>query len=239
MPTLALLKGIGTNLLCRIAPVQTGNIGRSLQMRVGVVSGAYDARCLHREDLSKQALPAPSLSCPPHARQGAAGPSICFSRRGLGRRDEPEPLQQRGSQAVQTLTHSCLEQRRGLPPPFLLRGGRAANGLRGRLAGGQNSRGYGPSARSSAGLRGPGRFRSRAACSRPVPGRSFRGRRQGGVCARVLSLASGLGVRSPRTPGARAWLASGRRTPWSPGWPRRPAGRAATGALADDLARAK
>lgn len=134
-----------------------------------------------------EALPVPSLSCRPHARQGAAGPSSCFSQCGLGGRDEREPRPHQGSQAVQTLTHSCLEQRRGLPPPFLLRGGRVANGLRGRLEACQASREYGPAPHSSAGLWGPRRRRARAARSRPVPGRSFRGAEAGSSRRHLIS----------------------------------------------------
>lgn len=44
----------------------------------------------------------------------------------------PEPRPLGGSQAVQTLTHSCLERRRGLPPPFLLGAPGAADSLPGR-----------------------------------------------------------------------------------------------------------
>lgn len=187
MPTL--LKGFCTNLLCRIAPVQTGNLGRSLQTRVGVVFPAGEALCVCTGKTFPSRpfrhLPCPVLRTPARGRP-AAGASIGFSCRGLGWRDEPEPLPQRGSQAVQTLTHSCLEQRRGRPPPFLLRGGWVANGLRGRLAGCQASRGLGPSSRSSAGLRGPGRRGGRAACSRPVPGRSFRGAEAGRRLRRLL-----------------------------------------------------
>lgn len=108
----------------KTTPVKTGKTGRSLKKEDGVGLGAGEALCLHKEDHSwqhRQALPAPSLACPPQARQGAARLSSCFSSSGLGGPDSQEPGPLRGSQAVQTLTHSCLEQRRGLPPPFLLR----------------------------------------------------------------------------------------------------------------------
>lgn len=163
-----------------IIPAQTGNTQRSLQMRrVGVVSDAGEALCLHKEDLSEQHrrslqhLPCPVLRTPARGRPDppAASPAEAWA----AERSRSRGLNRQGSQAVQTLTHSCLEQRRGLPPPFLLRGGRVANGLRGRLAGCQASREYRPAPRSSAGLRGPGRRRGRAARSRPVPSRSFGG----------------------------------------------------------------
>lgn len=64
--------------------------------------------------------PGTFLVLSPHAHQGAAGPSSRFSRSGLGGGDRQEPRPFHGSQTVQTLTHPCLEQRRGLPPPFLL-----------------------------------------------------------------------------------------------------------------------
>lgn len=117
----------------KTTPVQTGKAGRCLQ-EDGVVLGAGEALCLHKEDHSwqhRQALPAPSLACPPQARQGAARLSSCFSSSGLGGPDAQEPWPLRGSQAVQTLTHSCLEQRRGLPPPFLLREAGMPTGSRG------------------------------------------------------------------------------------------------------------
>lgn len=124
----AFWKGISTNLLYRRQknhpPVQTGKAGRSLQKEDRVGLGALEALCLHKEDHSRQhrqAFPAPSLACPPQARQGAARLSSCFSSSGRGGPDVQEPGPLRGSQAVQTLTHSCLEQRRGLSPPFLLR----------------------------------------------------------------------------------------------------------------------
>lgn len=108
MPTL--LKGFGTNLLCRIAPVQTGNLGRSLQTRVGVVFPAGEALCLHREDLSQQALPAPSLSCPPHARQGAA------SGRGLHRLLPQRPgLARRAGATASTRFPGCADVNSFLP----------------------------------------------------------------------------------------------------------------------------
>lgn len=214
-----------------ITPVRPGNTGRRLQKRVGVVSGA-DLSQQHRRPSRHLSCPVPA--CPPGG--GRALQPLLPQRSG-----RPRPA---GAKAFPRFP-DCADVNSSLPgaeerPASTLpslQGGWVGNGLRGRLVGCQASRGYGPAPRSSAGLRGLGRRRARAARSRPVPGRSFRGgggRSQGGVRTGILSLAPGLGIRFPRTPGA-----SGRRTPWSPGWPRRPAGRAATRALAGDLARAK
>lgn len=141
---------------------------------------------------TKKAFPLPSSSARPFRRlprpvlrRPARGrPCPPAARCGPGGRDVREPRPPRGSQAVQTLTHSCLERRRGPPPPFLLRGGRAADGLRGGSWQAARTR-----ALSTAGLRGPGCRRARAARSWPVPGRSFRrpeaGRRSGSYLRRL------------------------------------------------------
>lgn len=129
---------------------------------------------LHSRGPSGTFLVLPSAR-PPEG--GRALQRLLLERPGRARRQEPRS--HHCSQAVQTLTHSCLEQRRGLPPPFLLPGGRVANGLRGRLEACQASREYRPAPHSSAGLRKPGCLRAGAARSRPVSGRSFRGAEAG------------------------------------------------------------
>lgn len=117
-------------------------------------------------------------------------------------------------------------------------GGRAANGLRGRLTVCQ-ARGQCVSApRSAAGLRGPGHRRAQAARTRPIPGRSF------------LLAEAGRRSRWESYLWRRGWASAPQNT-WGPGlldqvggghWargrPRWPAGRAAAGVLAEDLARA-
>lgn len=165
--------------------------------------------------------PARGRPCPPAARCGPGG------------RDVREPRPPRGSQAVQTLTHSCLERRRGPPPPFLLRGGRAADGLRegwGWAAG----RPPGPAPSPLLGCGDLGAAEHEQPAHGQSPAAASGGLRPGGV--RDLISGAWAGRPLPQTPGARACLASGRRTPWARGWPRRPAGRAASGALAEGLA---
>jgi hypothetical protein len=173
----AFWKGSGTNLLRRRQndhSVRPGNTGRRLQKPVGVVSGA-DLSQQHRRPSRHLSCPVPA--CPPGG--GRALQPLLPQRPGRRRPAGAKAFPRFPDCADVNSSLPGAEERPASTLPSL-QGGWVGNGLRGRLVGCQASRGYGPAPRSSAGLRGLGRRRARAARSRPVPGRSFRGVGDGG-----------------------------------------------------------